>query len=268
MTLMTIQAAVDGSALGNPGPAGWAWVVSSTCWDAGGWDHGTNNLGELTAVLELLRATENAGLANEPLHILADSQYAINVITKWMHGWKKKGWAKADKKPIANLEVIQEIDKLIAGRQVTFEWVRGHAGHPMNEHADDLARGAAEIHQKGGVAQGGPGFTKASRNPDSPDPLTSHAIDDSEPAEIAPSPQSAVPASDGDTRVSLSGTHVCPHEDSSLPQAAVVVDAQSGDEGRTAPPPPLPALLLLDLGMERILAEGLAFFHSESSPIT
>ena len=127
---MTITAAVDGSSLGNPGPAGWAWVVSEDCWDAGGWPSGTNNLGELNAVLELLKATAQAGRAHEELHILADSQYAINVISKWSPGWKKRGWVKADKKPIKNLELIQEIDRAMQGRIVTFEWVKGHAGHP------------------------------------------------------------------------------------------------------------------------------------------
>ena len=134
---MTITAAVDGSSLGNPGPAGWAWVVSADCWDAGGWPSGTNNLGELNAVLELLNATAQAGLADEDLHILADSQYAINVISKWSPGWKKRGWVKSDKKPIKNLELIQEIDRAMQGRTVTFEWVKGHAGHPLNERADD-----------------------------------------------------------------------------------------------------------------------------------
>lgn len=165
---MTITAAVDGSALGNPGPAGWAWVVSEDCWDAGGWDHGTNNLGELTAVLELLRATREAGLADEPLHILADSQYAINVVTKWRHGWKKRGWAKADKKPIANLDVIRAIDEAMAGRSVTFEWVRGHAGHALNERADDRARAAAEAHQSGSPVPTGPGFARTAGTSDAP----------------------------------------------------------------------------------------------------
>lgn len=153
-----IVAAVDGSSLGNPGPAGWAWVVDADCWDAGGWESGTNNLGELTAVLELLKATEAAGLADRELHILADSQYAINVISQWMHGWKKRGWAKADKKPIKNLELIQEIDRVIAGRKVTFEWVKGHAGHTLNELADDFARGCAEEYQAGRIPTPGPGF--------------------------------------------------------------------------------------------------------------
>lgn len=159
---MTITAAVDGSSLGNPGPAGWAWVVDSERWDAGGWPEGTNNLGELTAVLELLKATQAAGLGGEELHILADSQYAINVVSKWRHGWKKRGWAKADKKPIKNLELIQEIDRIIEGRAVTFEWVKGHAGHEMNERADDLARGCAEAYRQGRIPERGPAFSGAS----------------------------------------------------------------------------------------------------------
>lgn len=179
---MTITAAVDGSALGNPGPAGWAWVVSETCWDAGGWAHGTNNLGELTAVLELLRATRTAGFAEEPLHVLADSQYAINVVTKWSRSWKKKGWVKADKKPIANLEVIRAIDSEIAGRPVTFEWVRGHAGHAMNEMADDRARGAAEAFQAGSPVPSGPGFAPTGAHEGGAD----HATGDTTPGDTPP----------------------------------------------------------------------------------
>lgn len=155
---MTITAAVDGSSLGNPGPAGWAWVISEDCWDAGGWPSGTNNLGELNAVLELLNATAQAGLADEDLHILADSQYAINVISKWSPGWKKRGWVKADKKPIKNLELIQEIDRAMQGRIITFEWVKGHAGHPLNERADDAARSCAEAYRDGRTIPTGPGF--------------------------------------------------------------------------------------------------------------
>ena len=152
---MTITAAADGSSLGNPGPAGWAWYVDEETWDAGGWPKGTNNLGELTAILRLLQATAKTG---EELHILADSQYAINVVTKWRLGWKKRGWTKADKKPIKNLELIQEIDRAMEGRRVTFEWVKGHAGHRMNERADDLARSCAEAYQAGRTPEPGPGF--------------------------------------------------------------------------------------------------------------
>ena len=152
---MTITAAADGSSLGNPGPAGWAWYVDEDTWDAGGWPKGTNNLGELTAILRLLEATAETG---EELHILADSQYAINVVSKWRLGWKKRGWTKADKKPIKNLELIQKIDRAMEGRRVTFEWVKGHAGHRMNERADDLARGCAEAYQAGRTPEPGPGF--------------------------------------------------------------------------------------------------------------
>lgn len=152
---MTITAAADGSSLGNPGPAGWAWYVDEDTWDAGGWPQGTNNIGELTAILRLLEATAETG---DELHILADSQYAINVVSKWRLGWKKRGWTKADKKPIKNLELIQEIDRAMEGRRVTFEWVKGHAGHRMNERADDLARACAEAYQAGRTPEPGPGF--------------------------------------------------------------------------------------------------------------
>ena len=168
---MTITAAADGSSLGNPGPAGWAWYVDEDTWDAGGWPQGTNNLGELTAILRLLEATAETG---EELHILADSQYAINVVSKWRLGWKKRGWTKADKKPIKNLELIQEIDRAMEGRRVTFEWVKGHAGHHMNERADDLARACAEAYQAGRTPEPGPGFGGgASRNAASADQASS-----------------------------------------------------------------------------------------------
>ena len=157
---MTITAAADGSSLGNPGPAGWAWYVDEDTWDAGGWPQGTNNLGELTAILRLLQATAETG---DELHILADSQYAINVVSKWRLGWKKRGWTKADKKPIKNLELIQEIDRAMEGRRVTFEWVKGHAGHRMNERADDLARACAEAYQAGRTPEPGPGFGGVAR---------------------------------------------------------------------------------------------------------
>ena len=183
---MTITAAVDGSSLGNPGPAGWAWVISEDCWDAGGWPSGTNNLGELNAVLELLNATAQAGLADEDLHILADSQYAINVISKWSPGWKKRGWVKADKKPIKNLELIQEIDRAMQGRTVTFEWVKGHAGHPLNERADDAARSCAEAYRDGRDIPTGPGFA-------SPAESTATEFEPSTPAADTASPGREIP---------------------------------------------------------------------------
>ena len=79
-------------------------------------------------------------------------------MSKWRLGWKKRGWTKADKKPIKNLELIQEIDRAMEGRRVTFEWVKGHAGHHMNERADDLARACAEAYQAGRTPEPGPGF--------------------------------------------------------------------------------------------------------------
>ena len=142
---MTTVVAIDGSALGNPGPAGWAWYVDENCWAAGGWPNSSNNRGELTALLELLKATAPT---NEELHVLADSQYVINSVTKWMSGWKKRGWRKSDKSPVLNADLMQAIDEAISGRKVSFEWVRGHSGHPLNEAADDKARAAATAYQR------------------------------------------------------------------------------------------------------------------------
>lgn len=160
---MTITAAADGSALGNPGPAGWAWYVDERHWAAGGWPHGTNNQGELTAVLDLLRQTAHTG---EDLLIYCDSQYVINSITKWMSGWKRRGWRKSDGKPVQNIDLMRALDAEMsgahaAGRKVRFEWVKGHAGHPLNEQADRLANGAAAAYQAGMVPDPGPGIPGA-----------------------------------------------------------------------------------------------------------
>lgn len=154
---MTTVVAIDGSALGNPGPAGWAWYVDENCWAAGGWPSSSNNRGELTALLELLKATAST---NEELHVLADSQYVINSVTKWMSGWKKRGWRKSDKSPVLNADLMQAIDKAITGRKVSFEWVRGHSGHPLNEAADDKARAAARAYQHHSSVESGPGWTR------------------------------------------------------------------------------------------------------------
>lgn len=155
-----IVAAADGSSLSNPGPAGWAWYVSDEVWAAGGWEHGTNNMGELMAVLDLLRSTSHL---DEPLKVLCDSQYVINSLTKWLPGWKRKGWRKGDGKPVLNVELMKELDAELAGRDVTFEWVKGHAGHAMNEAADQRARAAATAFQAGRKADGGPGFPEVAR---------------------------------------------------------------------------------------------------------
>ncbi|MBC7519201.1 MAG: ribonuclease HI [Microbacteriaceae bacterium] len=155
---MTIIAAADGSALGNPGPAGWAWYVNDGCWAAGGWKHATNNQGELTAVLEFFRSTAHL---SEDVLLLCDSQYVINSVTKWMPGWKKKGWRKSDGKPVLNLELLQEIDEAIVGRNYRFEWVRGHTNHPLNEAADTRARAVSEAYQRGAAIPAGPGWFRS-----------------------------------------------------------------------------------------------------------
>ena len=148
---MTITVSTDGSALGNPnGPMGWAWADHTPhaggttghehpgdC-DAGGATNGTNQIGELCAVLEALRAHPG----DEPLIIETDSQYAINCSTKWVQGWKRNGWKNAQKKPVKNAALIKAIDAELARRDgsVKFVWVKGHAGNAGNEKVDDLAR--------------------------------------------------------------------------------------------------------------------------------
>jgi len=155
---VTIIAAADGSALGNPGPAGWAWYVDDTCWAAGGWAHGTNNKGELTAVLDLLQQTAHL---DDDLLVYCDSTYVINSVTKWMHGWKRRGWKKGDGQPVLNVEIMQALDRAMAGRRVEFAWVKGHSGHPLNEAADVLANGAASSWKEGVAPEPGPGFEGA-----------------------------------------------------------------------------------------------------------
>ena len=213
---MTITAAADGSSLGNPGPAGWAWYVDEDTWDAGGWPQGTNNLGELTAILRLLQATAETG---EELHILADSQYAINVVSKWRLGWKKRGWTKADKKPIKNLELIQEIDRAMEGRRVTFEWVKGHAGHRMNERADDLARACAEAYQAGRTPEPGPGFGGGS-------------------ARVS---TSATQANEGDADAPAASPSATPHDATAADAPATASSSRGSSAEDTAPSSAKPA---------------------------
>jgi ribonuclease HI len=154
-----IRVAIDGSSLGNPGPTGWAWYIDDSCWAAGGWSRGTNNKGELYALLAILEATQDC---EEPLQILCDSRYVIDSCTKWMTSWKKRGWRTADNKPIKNPEEMKALDVALAGRNYSFEWVRGHTGNPLNEKADDLARAAATAYQDGTPVARGPGFRPSS----------------------------------------------------------------------------------------------------------
>ena len=154
---MKIVAAADGSALGNPGPAGWGWYIDDDHWASGGWPRGTNNMGELMAVLDLLRQTRGVS----ELEVLCDSQYVINSVTKWMPGWKRKGWKKADGKPVLNVDLLKEIDKEMAGRSVTFTWIKGHSGHSLNDAADRKANGAAQKFARGEGGNEGPGYRQA-----------------------------------------------------------------------------------------------------------
>lgn len=134
--------ATDGSALGNPGPTGWAWVDQTTGeTGSGGLAHGTNNIGELLALLEALR---HAG-PDVDLLVRADSQYVINIATTWGRSWQKRGWRKGDGKTPENLELVQQILAELDARtgRTDFEWVRGHAGDEFNERADALAVAAA-----------------------------------------------------------------------------------------------------------------------------
>ena len=151
-----IIAAADGSALGNPGPAGWGWYIDEDHWACGGWEHGTNNMGELKAVLDLFEAT--ASRPEAKLRVYCDSQYVINSLTKWMPGWKKKGWKKSDGKPVLNRDLLEALDQVLTGRDYEFIWVKGHAGHELNEKADSLANGAARAYQEGREPAHGPGF--------------------------------------------------------------------------------------------------------------
>lgn len=173
-----IIAAADGSALGNPGPAGWAWYIDQDNWASGGWDHGTNNMGELKAVLDLFEAT--AHLPESHLTVICDSQYVINSLTRWMPAWKKKGWKKSDGKPVLNRELMEELDAALAGRSYDFEWVKGHSGHRLNEEADRLAQAAARAYQEGTLPDQGPGCRLLEQETDLPEeePVAERSQDD------------------------------------------------------------------------------------------
>ncbi|KOV32307.1 ribonuclease HI [Streptomyces sp. XY431] len=148
-----IIAACDGAAKGNPGPAAWAYVVADSAgvpqrWQAGPLGHSTNNVGELTALERLLAATDAA----VPLEVRLDSTYTRDSVTKWLKGWKRNGWKTAAGKPVANQELIQRIDELLDGRDVTFVYVPAHQvdGDPLNAVADKAASDAARTQEAAG----------------------------------------------------------------------------------------------------------------------
>lgn len=129
----------DGACSGNPGPGGWGAVLAFNGHEKelfGGAPETTNNRMELTAAIEALRALK--GACKVELH--TDSEYLRNGIMKWVHGWKRNGWKTAERKPVKNAELWQELERLAAAHHVDWRWVRGHAGHDENERADALAR--------------------------------------------------------------------------------------------------------------------------------
>ena len=139
----------DGACRGNPGPGGWGAILrlggrEKELW--GGDPATTNNRMELTAVIRALEALKRPVSAR----VHTDSQYVINGIRDWIHGWKRNGWRTADKKPVKNAELWQALDGLTAGHALEWIWVKGHAGHPENERADALAnRGIDELPRTG-----------------------------------------------------------------------------------------------------------------------
>ncbi len=128
----------DGACKGNPGPGGWgAWLRSGShekeLW--GGEAHTTNNRMELTAVIEAL-ASLNRRCS---VALYTDSEYVRNGITTWIHGWKARGWLTSDRKPVKNDDLWKRLDGLREQHDVKWHWVKGHAGDPGNERADQLA---------------------------------------------------------------------------------------------------------------------------------
>jgi ribonuclease HI len=150
----TILLFTDGACSGNPGPGGWGALLrwrdheKELC---GGAADTTNNRMELTAVIEGLR-TLNRRCAVE---VWTDSQYVKNGITQWIHAWKKKGWTTADRKPVKNVDLWQALDAEAARHDISWHWVKGHAGHPENERADALARAGIAALRGGDAGAGG-----------------------------------------------------------------------------------------------------------------
>lgn len=134
-----VEAFTDGACSGNPGPGGWGVLLRMGKHEkelCGGEDHTTNQQMELQAAVEALKALTKPCKVT----IISDSKYVVQGMSEWIHNWKKKGWKTAGKKPVSNLERWQELDRLAAIHDVTWQWVKGHAGHAENERADELAR--------------------------------------------------------------------------------------------------------------------------------
>ncbi len=129
----------DGACSGNPGPGGWGVILQSgehrkeLC---GGEPMTTNNRMELTAAIKALEALKGPS----DVELYTDSNYLRGGITGWIKGWKKNGWRTADKKPVKNAELWEELDKAASRHDICWHWVKGHRGHDDNERADELAR--------------------------------------------------------------------------------------------------------------------------------
>ncbi|MFJ2114205.1 MULTISPECIES: ribonuclease H [unclassified Streptomyces] len=152
-----IIAACDGAAKGNPGPAGWAWVIADAQerperWEAGPLGTATNNVGELTALQRLLEAVTPGTV----MQVRMDSQYAMKAVTQWLPAWKRNGWKTAAGKPVANRELVERIDRLLTDREVTFRYVPAHRedGDHLNAIADQAASDAALTQRPAGTALG------------------------------------------------------------------------------------------------------------------
>ncbi|MFD6973238.1 ribonuclease HI [Streptomyces sp. NBC_01310] len=154
-----IIAACDGAAKGNPGPAGWGWVIADSQgrperWEAGPLGRATNNIGELTALQRLLEALEPGTC----VEVRMDSQYAMKAVTQWLPGWKRNGWKTSSGQPVANRELVEQIDGLLADRDVTFRYVPAHRedGDHLNAIADQAASDAARTQEAAGTDLGTP----------------------------------------------------------------------------------------------------------------
>ena len=139
-----IEIFTDGACKGNPGPGGWgAWLIAGEHQKelCGGELNTTNNRMELRAVIEALNALKRP--SEVVLH--TDSQYVQKGISEWIIGWKKRGWRKADKSPVLNVDLWMALDEARLRHTIEWRWVKGHAGHPGNEKADELANRGVEI---------------------------------------------------------------------------------------------------------------------------
>ena len=131
----------DGACSGNPGPGGWGVLMQFNGAEkelCGGEPETTNNRMEMMAAIEALRAVKKGYKGK--IHLWTDSQYVLKGITEWIHGWKRRGWKKADKKPVVNADLWKILDGLNQQHDVQWHWVKGHAGVDGNERADELAR--------------------------------------------------------------------------------------------------------------------------------